>query len=54
MKEKPKCKYCGGIVKYEDVCYHCHEKLKLWRTIHKMVSNMKKREERGKSGESKN
>lgn len=50
MKEKPKCKYCGGRATYaEGVCYHCYEKLKLWRTIHKMVSNMQKRGQRDES-----
>jgi predicted ATP-dependent serine protease len=48
-QKKYRCKHCGRETsKVDCLCYHCAEKVKLWRTIQKMVLNKKREIERGK------
>jgi hypothetical protein len=48
MQKKKLCTYCGALTNGY-ICFHCKEKMELWRTIRKMVKN-KIIEVRGNNG----
>ena len=50
---KHQCKYCNSTTsRADDMCWHCAEKVALWRKIQAMVRNKKEEIERNVQNES--